>query len=719
MAEDEMVPEEVQTGEDASSMDAAESAIRREVGEIDAARRARVGEILKNIERAEKKHSKALERIKQDIAFAANLKGEQWDGDTDKYVSNITLKHVKDRSDALYAKNPRVRAKRVERMDFQVWDEKQESLQAAMMSVETSSMMGQDPPDPEGLMALIQDIQQAKAHREMIDKMGRTLTILYHHHLNEPQPRFKKRMKATVKRAVTGAIGWVKIGYQRQYEKNAGAIEEINDITKQMAHIEMLAADLGDDLIEEDSAKIEELRVSLESLQSQQQVLVHEGLVHTFPRADKIILDESTLCISTFEGTQALAEKFLLTPDQIKETYDIDVGKSFMGYTEKRDGTHERVAPDSSNEAQDGSAELACVYEYWHKPSGTMCVVCEGYPDYLREPSVPPVRIKRFFPYFPVMFNENENPENEIYPQSDVRLIMHQQKELNRSREALRQHRIANQPWYATTIGNLSDEDKETISSRVPHHVHDFDGLAPGTKIGDVLQAFAGAPIDPNLYETNPIFEDVQRQLGAQEANFGTTGGATATESSIAEGGRISSLSSATDDLEETLSEMARAAGEILLLEMSEETVKSIAGLGAVWPGMSRQEMADEIYLSIVVGSNGRPNRAQEIANLERLAPLALQVPGISPTWMARKVVEVMDEGVDLTEALLDGLPSILSMNAAQKAQSSVQGRSDPNKPDAKQDPNAQGDQGGQNKEAPPGMNGGAQPAMPSAIGVA
>ena len=129
MAEDEMVPEEVQTGEDASSMDAAESAIRREVGEIDAARRARVGEILKNIERSEKKHSKALERIKDDIAFAANLKGEQWDGDTDKYVSNITLKHVKDRSDALYAKNPRVRAKRVERMDFQVWDEKQESLQ--------------------------------------------------------------------------------------------------------------------------------------------------------------------------------------------------------------------------------------------------------------------------------------------------------------------------------------------------------------------------------------------------------------------------------------------------------------------------------------------------------------------------------------------------------------------------------------------------------------
>src|SRR3546814_8662225 len=71
-----------------------------------------------------------------------------------------------------------------------------------------------------------------------------------------------------------------------------------------------------------------------------------------------------------------------------------------------------------------------------------------------------------------------------------------------------------------------------------------LEGRADGENVANKLQQVQKAPIDPNVYETNGIFEDILRIAGSQEANLGGAAGATATESSIAEGSRISSLES-------------------------------------------------------------------------------------------------------------------------------------------------------------------------------
>src|SRR5690606_34048623 len=123
---------------------------------------------------------------------------------------------------------------------------------------------------------------------------------------------------------------------------------------------------------------------------------------------------------------------------------------------------------------------------------------------------------------------------------------------------------------------------------------------------------------------------------GDQQANLGPTSGATATESAIAENSRSSGLSSETDELDDFLTMLARACGQLLLLEMSAETVKRIAGPGAVWPEFSRQEVADEIYLEILAGSSGRPNRQLRINAIERTGNILVQVPGIRPTKLAQ-----------------------------------------------------------------------------------
>src|SRR3546814_19167006 len=108
---------------------------------------------------------------------------------------------------------------------------------------------------------------------------------------------------------------------------------------------------------------------------------------------------------------------------------------------------------------------------------------------------------------------------------------------------------------------------------------------------------------------------------------MGGMSGGTATESSIAEQGRISTISANVDDLDEFLTEVARATGQLMLLELDEATAKRIAGEGAVWPALSREDVISEIFLTVKAGSSGRPNKAAEVANREPAFPVTLRLP--------------------------------------------------------------------------------------------
>jgi hypothetical protein len=125
-----------------------------------------------------------------------------------------------------------------------------------------------------------------------------------------------------------------------------------------------------------------------------------------------------------------------------------------------------------------------------------------------------------------------------------------------------------------------------------------------------------------------------------------------------------SALGSSIDDLNDILTQLARAAGQVLLLNTSKETVLQIAGPGAVWPEMTAQEVAQEVFLEIEADSMGRPNQAQEVANMERLMPLMLQIPGMNPQWALEQLIQAMGSRIDITEAFVSDLPSIVAMNA-------------------------------------------------------
>jgi hypothetical protein len=391
----------------------------------------------------------------------------------------------------------------------------------------------------------------------------------------------------------------------------------------------------------------------------------------------------------------------MLSSDEIKKIYKVDVGKSFNSYKRADIGQNvESLAAkymgDSLKDSDSLAQDVACVWEIYNKTDGLVYVVCDGYKDFLREPAAPEIYMERFYPWFAYVTNECDN-EKTIFPPSDVTLIRHPQMEINRSREGLREHRVANRPLTVTAQGMLDEDDLAKLQNRPANAVVELNALQPGQKVEDLLQPLRGPGIDPNMYETNGAFEDILRSVGTQEANLGGTSNSTATESSIAQASMSSSLGSSIDDLNDVLTQLARAAGQILLLNVSKETVTQIVGPGAVWPEMSAQDVAQEIFLEIEANSTGRPNQAEEIQKAEKIVPLLLQIPGINPEFIAKELLRRMGDRFDMEEAFTADLPSIVAMNSA-KGLSAPGGGAAPGAM-------TQGPQGAGNAQQPPPMN--------------
>lgn len=633
--------------------------------------------------KADKEHwDKAFTRMRECRKFAM---GNQWSDkpDDNRYVANITLRHIQQRVAALYAKNPRTIARVKDRLMTTVWDGSMSSVMGALEQVNMLAMMGAAmSPDMAKQMAILEEAQAVTEQRKQMEQFAKTLELLYEYNIQEQVHPFKTMMKLVVRRAVTTAVGYVKLGFQRAMQPSPEVERQIADVTQQLLTIERLATDVSKGKIDDETnSELERLRVMLASLQSQPEVVVREGLTFDYPDSCAIIPDKKCHQLREFLGCDHVTEEYVLSPEQVKEIYGKDVSDNFTRYAPNTDGV--LVASQSGDtQSEDNVDPGQCiVWEVYSKADGLVYTICDGYYDFLREPAAPTVWIERFYPWFALVLNEADSPDV-VYPMSDVWLMRDQQREYNRLREGLREHRKQNRPLTVSATGVLSEDDKHVLENR-PGYAHiELDGLQPGQRAQDLLQPMQFSGVDPNLYEVNPIFEDVLRTVGVQEANLGGLSGGTATETSIAESARMSALQSSIDDLDDMLGQIARAAGQILLENVGPETVQKIVGPAAMWPELTREQMAEEIFLEIEAGSTGRPNQAQEIQNFERLAPIIMQIPGVKPEKFAREAIRRLDDRLRLEDMYDENLPSISALNQMMgQAQGGVQQNGGPNAP--------------------------------------
>ena len=203
------------------------------------------------------------------------------------------------------------------------------------------------------------------------------------------------------------------------------------------------------------------------------------------------------------------------------------------------------------NGANEDSSEV-CIYEIHDERNKQCLVVAEGYPDFIVEPQEPSVKLERFWNLFPLVFNEVES-EEEKFPPSDAWLMRHPQRDVNRARQGLREHRNANRPKYVTGAGSLEEEDKRKIAEFQAHAIIELAGLQPGEDIAKKLQKFDHTGIDPNQYQVEEHHKDILRSVGSSEAAMGGVSGGTATENSIAESARSASAADNVDELDDFL----------------------------------------------------------------------------------------------------------------------------------------------------------------------
>ena len=523
-------------------------------------------------------------------------------------------------------------------------------------------------------MDIMMDAARVKNENQMLDKLARTLELLYAYEVdNQPHP-FKSMMKMTVRRTVTNGVAYVKLGYERVMEERPDLEKGVADANERLATLERLAADQADDITDENDKEAEQLRLLLADMAQQKNVVAREGLTFDFPLSTRIIPDIKCIDLKNWVAADWVAEEFVLSTHEVEEIYGVDVKGHCTEYSMNDYGGPDPIAMarewgsdnTGNNKAggwDDRSGHQCVVWEIYSRKDGLIYTVCDGYGEFLREPGGPEIFNERFYPWYALIFNGVED-EHELFPPSDVRLMRDMQLEYNRCREGLKEQRIAARPFIGVVSGSLDEEDLEKLTNRAANDVVELNALQPNQDIKQLLQGYAGPGIDPNLYEVNPVYEDILRTTGIQEANLGGTSNTTATQAQIAEGSRMTSMGSNIDDLNDLLSQMARNGGQILLREMSQDRVKQVIGQGAVWPmNPSAQDVANDLLLEIEAGSMGRPNQAQDIANAQRLYPLLIQLPGIDPEFLAKDVLRRLDDRLDLTEAFKSQLPSIVAMN--------------------------------------------------------
>jgi hypothetical protein len=630
----------------------------------DSSRAALVQELQERV-RAERKFWKpTFDRIREEQKFAA---GKQWPSiakaqtdEKDLCVLDVMQQMINRKTATLYAKNPQPEAAIAERMNFEVWDGRQETLDAAKKLVEgiapiamqahEAAAAGQDiaPPPPQmtadvqKAQAILQDYEQGMQEKQMLQRVANTATKLVELTFKNQSPPLLSSGKQLVTRIVTSRVGFVKVMFKREMETTATA--SVNDFgfAERLQALQQKLRELQDAATSGDSAAAAQAQLMAKQIEREQadneNQVKDEGVVYDFLQPTAVIVDRACTCLRDFVGARWIAHEMLLDIAEAEAKFGVslrDTGAAIYredgtnGY-DRATETKEESRTDEGSKPRTGKV---CIWNIEDKTDGMNYVVCDGVKDFLKEPEANDPKVNRFWSIVSVTFNAQEVEVNypdedvTIYPRSDVRLAMPMQKDINTAGEGLREHRVANRPaWIGIKsrfAGASGENDLMKLARPRPaHQVIMIENINPGEGIADFIQPLPTKPITPELYSTSSSLQAMMLSTGMQASDLGQQRpDEKATGQQIAAMGRATNDESNIEDLDMLFTTLAQMTFEMLIQEMREDTVKKLVGRGAVWPSIRRQELQEAIFVKIAAGSMGRPNQMAELNNFKVIGP--------------------------------------------------------------------------------------------------
>jgi hypothetical protein len=463
--------------------------------------------------------------------------------------------------------------------------------------------------------------------------------------------RLKKRMKAAIRSAFTSKIGWLKLIYQRDYNQDPLLRYRLNDVQENISRLDMLRRGIsdGDDTSD---AKRGELQAQLAALSQQVEVPLSEGLVLDRIRVeDLIILDPTITDFEEYEYATAIDHVVWMTPEGFDTAFDTDISRP-RGDKDV-DGGNPTLYLDRDDERRgagsDETQKFVKVHEIWNRSSNTVYTISDGYKRFCRAPYQPTRLGRRWYPFFGLAFFPTDGSP---IPMSLVDLILELQDEYNATRTQYAEHRADSMPVRVVRKGgSLSEEDVQRIRTRKPLDILAVEGT-PGQPISNDLGFIPNAVLDPAVYDVTLIRNDIDLVSGVSDASRSNLiDPKTATEAEIMKEGMMSRTNEMLDANEDSITEMADFAMQVLLLELTEAQVIRIAGPQAVWPRMAKDDVYNMCRIEVRSGSTGKPNknkdREQWLALLPELKELVMTISQLlqaGQTPIADSLVEIAKE---------------------------------------------------------------------------
>lgn len=604
-------------------------------------------------------------RMASNMEFAAGI---QWPGQTTiaeaggKYISNFITKHINDKVANLYAKDPKCEARLRKRLNYQLWDGSVEQEWQATMAVQSSMMgMGATPQSMQAI-ALLQDIQQGKQVEKILKKIAETLEVVYGYQCDTQSPSFKFQMKQLVRRVITTGVGFVRLNYINDFGHMLSSTLTDDSMASRLKKAKYIMSQIQDDQVSDSDPRIEQLKLLLNSVESSVQqgdmTNVEERIEFDFPSATNIIIDPKCKCFKGFIGAKWIAQQYIMSLEDANSYFElrgnaqIVTGGEFMEYAE--DGLEKPSATRETQPKDAAKSPLGCFWEVFDLTTKSSFFICDGWRWFVQQPKPVQPATNRFWPIFSLTFNDIETEEGQkvhVYPPSDVQLLKPIQEERNRTRNELKEHRQVNRPFFYGLANMIEEEDLkkfadhetgEYISLKKP-----LSGANGQENVEGAIGKWTGTPIDKNVYDTAPLEQDASLAIGSNQIQQGLgIKHIAATPAVIQEQARMSGTSSNVDDLDDLLSELAQASGEIIIRAFSQDTITRIAGPGAAQFPQQREDLLNGIYLDIIAASSGRPNKAVDIQNAMQLGPLMLQA-GANPWALIQYYAKVLDANLN------------------------------------------------------------------------
>lgn len=459
--------------------------------------------------------------------------------------------------------------------------------------------------------------------------------------------RLKQKSKRAVRASMTCAYGIVKVQYQRDRRIDPIIKDRIEDAQDNIANIESLLAQIeGDNAARTDlESKKRELEQALASLEASKETVASEGLTLDIVRTDRLLPDSAIEDIWDYEQSAHMTEKIpmrrsaamgLFPGFDLKDATTFKVGQA--------DSAAEKTRPyDVDMKAAAADDPLVLVYEVWNKTDNTIYTLVDGIKSkFARAPYQPQYAGERWWPYFLLPWGV---VDGEFVTQSLVDDLEKLEVEHNETRDKFAEVRKNIRPHW---VVSADVREKDIVKKLHPELGEMLVIDTGGQPVGNFAVEGNQLTIDPMVYDTSPISQDIEMVSGLQEAARSMVSTPkTATEASISDQSLGARIGEFRDQVEDWLSEIAQYSAELCLLAMEPAQVEQIMGgpkpvdpaeaaqamatgqlppapeLPYEWPAERTPEAVFSlIQMKIRAGSTAAPNRLAAQENWTRALPL-------------------------------------------------------------------------------------------------